>query len=187
MELKVATIYTIDRENNTTTKNIPEDDIKFNEYLHKVLITMANNKIVKNYKSKAKTTQVINCIKDIIENQSEPTVCEEFFDSVSMRLLEKEISAQSKIEKMEKSVQVGSLIQALFYDKDNQRYMFLLAKVAHVVFVNQVGYQIHKVFQKILRFINRQYFLLTKLVTKNLEFNYTKIQLLSIGIMNFLN
>lgn len=54
MELKVATIYTIDRENNTTTKNVPEDDIKFNEYLHKVLITMANNKIVKNYKSKAK-------------------------------------------------------------------------------------------------------------------------------------
>lgn len=139
MELKVATIYTIDRENNTTTKNVPEDDIKFNEYLHKVLITMANNKIVKNYKSKAKTTQVINCIKDIIENQSEPTVCEEFFDSVSMRLLEKERSAQSKIEKMEKSVQVGSLIQALFYDRDNQRYMFLLAKVAHVVFVNQVG------------------------------------------------
>ena len=134
MELKVATIYTIDRENNTTTKNVPEDDIKFNEYLHKVLITMANNKIVKNYKSKAKTTQVINCIKDIIENQSEPTVCEEFFDSVSMRLLEKERSAQSKIEKMEKSVQVGSLIQALFYDRDNQRYMFLLAKVAHVVF-----------------------------------------------------
>lgn len=139
MELKVATIYTIDRENNTTTKNIPDDGIKFDEYLHTVLITIANNKIVKNYKSKAETTQVINCIKNIIDNQSEPTVCEEFFESVSMRLLEKEISAQSKIEKMKKSVQVGSLIQALFYDRDNQRYMFLLAKVAHVVFVNQVG------------------------------------------------
>ena len=40
---------------------------------------------------------------------------------------------------MQKSVQVGSLMQALFYDGDNERYMFLLAKVAHVVFVNQVG------------------------------------------------
>lgn len=139
MELKEATIYTIDRENNTTTKNIPDDSIEFNEYLHKILITMANNKIVKNYKSKAETTQVLTCIKNIINNQNEPTNCEQFFESISTRLLEKEISAQNKIEKMEKSVQVGSLIQALFYDGDNQRYMFLLAKVAHVVFVNQVG------------------------------------------------
>ena len=139
MELKEVTIYTIDRENNTTTKNIPDDGIKFDEYLQKVLFTMANNKNVKNYKSKAETTQVINCIKNIIDNQSEPTDCEELFESISMRLLDKEISAQSKIEKMKKSVQVGSLIQALFYDRDNQRYMFLLAKIAHVVFVNQVG------------------------------------------------
>lgn len=139
MRLKQATIYTIDREKNITTKNIPEDSGKFDEYLQEILISMADNKIVKNYKSKAKTTQVLNCIKNIIERRDEPTDCEEFFESISMRLLDKEISAQSKIEKMKKSVQVGSLIQALFYDRDNQRYMFLLAKIAHVVFVNQVG------------------------------------------------
>lgn len=139
MELKGATIYTIDRENNSTEKNIPEDSEKFNEYLHEILITMADNEIVKNYKSKAATTQVLNCIKKIIDNQNEPTDCEVFFESISKRLLEKELWAQSKIEKMQKSVQVGSLIQALFYDEDKQRYMFLLAKVAHVVFVNQVG------------------------------------------------
>ena len=109
MELKEATIYTIDRE-TTTTKNIPEDSEKFNEYLHKILITMANNKIVKKYKSKAQTKQVLTCIKNIIDNQNEPTDCEVFFESISKRLLEKELWAQSKIEKMQKSVQVGSLM-----------------------------------------------------------------------------
>ena len=139
MELKQATIYTIDRQNNITIKNIPDDSIKFDDYFHEILITMADNKIVKNYKSKAATTQVLNCIKKIIDNQNEPTDCEVFFESISKRLLEKELWAQSKIEKMQKSVQVGSLMQALFYDGDNERYMFLLAKVAHIVFVNQVG------------------------------------------------
>lgn len=41
---------------------------------------MADNKIVKNYKSKAVTTQVLNCIKKIIDNQNEPTDCEVFLN-----------------------------------------------------------------------------------------------------------
>lgn len=54
---------------------------------------MANNKIVKKYKSNAKTIQVLTCIKNIIDNQIASTNCEEFFESISKRLLEKEISA----------------------------------------------------------------------------------------------
>lgn len=85
--------------------------MEFDEYLHKILIKMANNKIVKNYKTKAETKQVLTYIKKIIDNQSEPADCEKFLKCFSEMLLEKELWAQSKIEKMQKSVQVGSLMQ----------------------------------------------------------------------------
>lgn len=139
MELKLASIYTIDRQNKTVLKNTPDEDSNFEEYFNTVLVKIAQNEEVKNCLPKASHTQVISSVSKLIEVQNDEDECDILFNEISKRLLEKELVVQKKISRLKQEVQVGSLMQALFYMEKEARYMYLIAKVGHIDFINQRG------------------------------------------------
>ena len=134
MELVLTSIHTVDWVNNLVVKNKPRDE-EFYDYFSQILVRITNNKVVKNFLPKSENVQVVTAIKSIIDNKTDSEKCDNFFEDISNRLLEKEKSTQEKIERLDKKVQVGTLLQALFYDKKSTRYMFLLAKIEHIDFV----------------------------------------------------
>lgn len=139
MELRLASIYTIDRQQKTVLKNIPDEGNNFEEYFNRVLVKIARNEEVKNCLPKSKYTQVINSIGKMIEVQEVEEECDLLFNEISKRLLEKELVVQEKISRLKQEVQVGSLMQALFYQEENEQYMYLVAKVGHINIINQKG------------------------------------------------
>lgn len=138
MELKLASIYTIDRQQETVVKNIPDENSNFEEYFNRVLMQIASNQEVKNCLPKSQQTQVISSVSKLIDLQ-DIEECDRLFNEVSNRLLEKELVVQEKISRLKQEVQVGSLMQALFYNENEEQYMYLVAKVGHIDFINQRG------------------------------------------------
>ncbi|HFI0155842.1 TPA: hypothetical protein ACGO9B_000921 [Streptococcus suis] len=134
MKLVLTSIHTIDRVNNRVVKNEPTNE-EFYDYFSQILVKITNNKVVKNFLPKSDNVQVVTAIRSIIYNKTDSEKCDGFFEDISKRLLEKEKSTQEKINRLDKEVQVGSLLQALFYDENSTSYMFLLAKVEHIEFV----------------------------------------------------
>lgn len=139
MELKLASIYTIDRQQKDVVKNIPDEGSNFEEYFNHILVKIARNEEVMNCLPKSKYTQVINSIGKMIEVQDVEEECDLLFNEISKRLLEKELVVQEKISRLKQEVQVGSLMQALFYQEENEQYMYLIAKVGHIDIINQKG------------------------------------------------
>lgn len=135
MELKLSSIHTIDRENNMVLKNKPKND-EFYNYFTQVLEKISKNKDLKNYLPKSNSTEVVSLIRKIIKLSENNDEAEKSFEAISQRLLEKEVEAQKRIDKMHREVQVGTLMQALFYDECNNFFLFLIAKVQHIDFVN---------------------------------------------------
>lgn len=147
MELKLASIYTIDRQQETVVKNIPDENSNFEEYFNRVLMQIASNQEVKNCLPKSQQTQVISSISKLIDLQ-DIEECDRLFNEISNRLLEKELIVQEKISRLKQEVQVGSLMQALFYQEENEQYMYLIAKVGHINIINQKGLSEATGFQK---------------------------------------
>ncbi|HEL1644125.1 TPA: hypothetical protein TXL48_000668 [Streptococcus suis] len=139
MELLLTSIYTIDRQQNAVFKNIPNKESNFEEYFNKVLLKIADNVEIKNFLPKSSNTQIISSISKLIEIRDVKEKSDALFEEISKRLLEKEIATQEKIKRLKREVQIGSLMQALFYNKTEKQYMYLIAKVGHIDFINQKG------------------------------------------------
>lgn len=135
MKLKLSSIHTIDRERNKVFKNEPKNN-EFYDYFQQVLEKISKNKDLKNYLPKSNSTEVVSSIRKIIELRDDNDEVEKSFEAISQRLLEKEVEAQKRIDRMNREVQVGTLMQALFYDESTNTYLFLLAKVQHIDFIN---------------------------------------------------
>lgn len=149
MELRLKDIQVIDRENNLThSKEIP---LEFSNYLQQILDIITNNEVVREYKIRNNNTFVVSQIKEVLTNQLDAEKIKKCFQNVAEKLLEKEVIAQQKINKMNVEVQVGSLIQAVFYDDEKKKYLYLLAKVEHISFVNDEDYSFQTGFQKELK------------------------------------
>lgn len=69
-------------------------------------------------------------------------------DFIAQRLLLKEREAQTTVVHMNTNVQKGSLIQALLYDEDKDKYTYLLAKVEHTDFVDDSDFSFKSGFSK---------------------------------------
>lgn len=69
-------------------------------------------------------------------------------DFIAKRLLLKERKAQNTVAHMDINVQKGSLIQALLYDEENDKYTYLLAKVEHTDFIDDSDFSFKSGFSK---------------------------------------
>lgn len=147
MKILTQSISIIDYENNETYVRTPPRE--FSEYIKQVINYIEGNKNVRKYKTSSNSTEVIGCILNIINNLSDEENIENQFNKISHRLLLKEIEAQENMEhRLNQKIQKGSLIQALLQEDGDGSYKYLLAKVEHTDFIDDIDYSFKTGFSK---------------------------------------
>lgn len=145
MEIVNQTIRIIDYENNAVYKRDTPDE--FSDYVRQLITYINSNTSIREYCTRSVNTEVISCILDIIHNQLDEEFVTEKIDAIAKRLLIKECAAQTTVAHMT-NVQKGSLIQALLYDDERDKYTYLLAKVEHTDFVDDSDFSFKSGFSK---------------------------------------
>lgn len=145
MEIVNQTIRIIDYENNAVYKRDTPDE--FSNYVRQLITYINSNSSVREYCTRSVNTEVISCILDIIKNQIDTDLVTQKIDFIAKRLLIKECEAQNTIAHIT-NVQKGSLIQALLYDDEREKYTYLLAKVEHTDFVDDSDFSFKSGFSK---------------------------------------
>lgn len=131
--------------NRVVHRNTPET---FNEYVQELIDHINTNTAVRLYQSRSNATEVITKIKDITRISATDDSYGAHIDIIANRLLSKEIAAQDRVARLHTNVQKGSLIQALLHDTANDEYQYLLAKVEHGDFVDDVDFTFKTGFSK---------------------------------------
>ncbi len=146
MKIITQTIRIIDYENNKVyTRVTPET---FSEYIEQLITYINGNTSVREYKTRSVHTEVISSILELIKNRVDDEIVEQNVNMISERLLLKEVEAQQHIAHLDTNVQKGSLVQALLYDEENDKYVYLLAKVEHTDFVDDSDFSFKTGFSK---------------------------------------
>ena len=146
MEIVIQTIRIIDYENNAVyVRDTPET---FSNYVRQLITYINGNTSIREYRTRLVNTEVISCILDIVKNQIDSDLVMGKIDFIANRLLLKEREAQTSVAHMDTNVQKGSLIQALLYDEEDDKYTYLLAKVEHTDFVDDSDFSFKSGFSK---------------------------------------
>lgn len=146
MEIVIQTIRIIDYENNTVyIRDTPET---FSDYVRQLINYINENTSIREYRTRSANTEVISCILDIVKNQIDTDFVTSKIEFIANRLLLKECEAQTSVVHMNTNVQKGSLIQALLYDEERDKYTYLLAKVEHTDFVDDSDFSFKSGFSK---------------------------------------
>ena len=144
MRIITKSLHVIDYErNNVNEREIPQT---FDEYVSELITYVNQNTDVRDFKSKSTQTEVLGCVKEIFRSHSEMDLVRKYSTIIAERLLNKEVEAQKKVARLNTNVQKGSLIQALLSDGDD--YLYLLAKVEHSDFVDDVDFSFKSGFSK---------------------------------------
>lgn len=136
MEIIFKSYHGINVESNEIEKrNITE---AFNGIIKDMLYKIMNNPSVKRYKTQDDRAAVANVVKDtvIAERKNAVELYENYTDEIAMRLLREEVIVQNRMAHLN-GVQKGSLIQALI-KSDDEQYKYLIAKVEHTNYVDEV-------------------------------------------------
>ncbi|MGI6017340.1 MAG: hypothetical protein ACOX8M_00805 [Marvinbryantia sp.] len=149
MRIIFQSIRVIDYENNKIFYR--ETPATFSEYLKQLINHISGNDAVRSYKTRSVNTEVISCILEIIKEKNNSDLINAKIEAVASRLLLKEREAQQSISHLNTNVQKGSLIQALLYDSEQERYIFLLANVEHTDFVDDSDFSFKSGFSKDMR------------------------------------
>ena len=146
MNIINRSIHVIDYENNTIhARDIPAT---FDAYVAELISHINGNTTVRDYKTRSRQTEVISSALGVLSNRTNPTLIQELTTSIANRLLRKEVEAQSHITRLNTNVQKGSLIQALLYNEQAEKYIYLLAKVEHSTFVDDIDFSFKTGFSK---------------------------------------
>lgn len=146
MEIIMQAIRVIDYENDTVhVRDTPEE---FSDYIRQLIIYINGNTSIREYRTRSVNTEVISCVLEIVKNQIETDFVTGKIDFIAKRLLLKERKAQNTVAHMDINVQKGSLIQALLYDEENDKYTYLLAKVEHTDFIDDSDFSFKSGFSK---------------------------------------
>ena len=120
----------------------------FNEYIAELINHINNNKYVRAYKTTSNSTEVISCVLEVLKNRDDAFLFSTKNDLIANRMRRKEKEAQSHVARMNVNVRKGSLIQALLYDEEEDRFQYLIAKVEHSDFVDDSDYSFKTGFSK---------------------------------------
>ena len=143
MEIIYSSIYHIDfEEEEIKYIEINGDDII--EYIENIIKEMTENKSVKKFNVKRDTTEIISISNQFVSGANtvndDGTIAltsdfeEECSEKIATKLLKSEKLAQQRIDRMNKKVKKGSLIQ--LFVEDNDVYKFILVKVEHEGYLN---------------------------------------------------
>lgn len=107
-----------------------------------------SNTTVREFMTLSVRTEVINAILDTQAHINNPQTIQDNANIIAMRLLNKETAAQQRIEHLEIQVQKGSLVQAYISDEQTENKTYLLAKVEHGGFVDDIDFSFKSGFSK---------------------------------------
>ncbi len=138
MKILYKSIRISDYENQKVIRR--ETPESFDSYVVDLIEHIGNNTSVREYKTVANSKEVIGCILAMCANLNNIHFIFNKMDVIAQRLLQKEIEAQKKIERINTTVQKGSLIQALLFDDSVETYFYLLAKVEHTVWIDDIDF-----------------------------------------------
>ena len=119
----------------------------FEEYVEELIDHIKNNESVRDYKTRANTTQVISTAIQIFESTNQDVINSKF-QEIADRLLHVEEETQKRVYQMNVNVKKGSLIQALLFDDKQDTYFYLLAKVEHSDFIDDSDFSLKTGFSK---------------------------------------
>lgn len=146
MRIIHKTIKVIDYANEQIRSKVTPDS--FNEYIQELIAHINGNENVREYKTYSNSTEVVSAILSILQDTTNEQLIGERNQTIAERLLRKEMEAQNRISRLRTNVKRGSLIQALLYYEDEDRYAYLIAKVEHSEFVDDIDYSYKTGFSK---------------------------------------
>lgn len=135
-------IYIINyEEEKVESRVIPET---LNNIIEKIISEINENTSTRKYKPRFQTTQVISLIKQItvdkIFKEKQEQEIEVHFQEIAQRLLHIEIEMQKQIDRLGKQLKKGSLIQALLQDEQSLEYFYIIAKVEHSDWIDDMDF-----------------------------------------------
>lgn len=139
-------VYLINYEGNRIEeKDIPED---FNKFVEDLIVATNANKSVRRFKPRSQATEVINLVRGIISDAASGKDSEIIlsnikakFEDIAKRSLRTEVDTQEMISKMGRNVKKGSLVQALIIKEETNDFIFLIAKVEHSGFIDDIDFK----------------------------------------------
>lgn len=138
-------IHIIDYENTQVHQRQTPD--AFEAYVTDLISHISSNASVREYKTRSNATEVIGSILALCADLDTAELVSSKMDGIARRLLLKEAEAQEQIARTSTNVQKGSLIQALLLD-DDDKYVYLLAKVEHTEWVDDSDFSFKTGFSK---------------------------------------
>jgi hypothetical protein len=146
MQILQKSIRVIDYESqNVIPRETPET---FEGYVVELIDHISNNTSIREYKTRSNTTEIIGSILSLCANQDDMDLVCSRMDGMAIRLMQKEALAQERIARTRTNVQKGSLIQALLIDEENDKHVYLLAKVEHTEWVDDADFTFKTGFSK---------------------------------------
>lgn len=124
----------------------------FNTYITGLIRDISENINVRLYQKRSEHTEVVSICeasvnlmtKNPVNTAAIGTNCE----AIAKRLLIKEIEAQAMINRLNQRIKKGCFLMSVAYDNSADEYMYLLAKVEHISFFDDVSFDEHTGFSK---------------------------------------
>ncbi len=140
-------VHIVDYEKNQIIDKHVTDDL--NGYIIDLSKAIEDSDRLQYFETKDETKQVISNIKSIIINleQGDTESIPDKVKSIANRLLEKEFEVQKKIERLDKKVKKGSLLQTVFYNENKLEYNYLITKTEHTKYMEEREFSIQSGFK----------------------------------------
>ncbi len=137
-------IFVVDYEQEEIRKI--ESKGEFDDYIKGLISNINENETTRLFKVRRDTTEVINCAKNIMklfvdDSNEKNELFIEYCENIANKLLTEEIKTQEKISQLGTFIKKGSLIEVLLYNPESEDYSFLIAKVEHKSFFDDINFQ----------------------------------------------
>lgn len=134
MQVLYSSLHNLDvNQDEPVRKEIPSD---FGSFMQSYIeFATSSNDTTREYTVRDKNRTVVSCVSDLFSDVlkqgdiiTEPDVPDTMSDSIALKLLDAERSAQEQVQGMS-TIQKGSIVQTLI--KDDDTYSYVIAKVEH--------------------------------------------------------
>ena len=132
-------IFVIDHEQEELRE--VESKGEFDTYIKGLINNINENETTRLFKIRRETTEVVNCVENIAKNSDNIDEINKYCKNIANKLLNEEIKVQKQIEQLRTSIKKGSLLEVLLHDTENDIYSFLIAKVEHKSFFDDVKFE----------------------------------------------
>jgi len=131
-------LFQINVEDKIILKRDENINRNFKEYASELTDFIINNKATRKYKEQSLSTDVISLITqitiEITKPQSDKSKIEKYFSTIAQKLLDKEIEAQKRIDRMDGQIKKGNLFLSILREKNN--FLFIISKTNNTDFID---------------------------------------------------